>query len=243
MLLAEELAKNHSQFGIYSSTIRGQNILDDLRDLQTPELDYLLDFYASYFNAYKPPSMNSGNLSNAVLAKNTDLFFIGQEALSSSAKFMFVFEGSLQDPKKLSITVLACFWLLNDSSLSQQHKNVLKQYWSLCRYKDVKDKLGINADIAKNSYVVDMVRVGNRQDKPDLGRSREVLKMDFYSIRPKHVISVGIRTRDFIKDAIPDECIRTVYFPSYTNRSRERAKEEWCELGIFLRQVVEGNIP
>jgi hypothetical protein len=89
--------------------IGGFNILDDIRDLGDRSVSYLLDFHDSYFAAYNPSQKR--RFATAAIARSVDLSFVGPDAVSERAKYMFIFEGSLQDQTNLSM-VVGCLFLV-----------------------------------------------------------------------------------------------------------------------------------
>ncbi len=157
MLLPEKLAQLHSDYGVYSykalQSDKG-NILTTLKEFSV--FNYLSSFYKGYIEFY---AQSEVILTNDERARSKDLFFIGNEVVKTNqAKLFFVFEGSLSDSEKLSITVLAHLWLQNQDDIIDKFCGK-HNWWTKPNYKDVKDKLKIIPEFAQNAYVTDAIRV------------------------------------------------------------------------------------
>ncbi len=165
MNIIEKLAEIHSKWNLHVAPImKDMSILKEVDNIE--DLKYLSSLYSSYlYNTSKGISPEQ-NILNSNVAKNADLFFIGKDAFKTEKiKFMFIFEGSLQPPLRLSITALSCLWILDDS---ETVKNLAANYWNYSKYKFVKESLNLTKDVASESYVVDSVRIANAYGKSDI---------------------------------------------------------------------------
>lgn len=195
--LAQTLAQVHAEFGIYYSEVfsvpDSQNIIYRISAIQ--ELAYLHQFYVDYQREYitklqkRSDQRSVPKLTN--VSRSVDLPFIGEAVIQTGrAKHLFVFEGSLSPADRLSVTVLSCLWPL---ARLQSHQDIFKTFWPRRRhaYDYIVDCFGINVEIAKHSYVVDAVRIGNQAGKQDLQQNRQLLKREIEQLNPELVVLVG----------------------------------------------------
>jgi hypothetical protein len=245
--LAEILAQCHAEFGIYDEGMfnasDSHNIVHHISSI--PDLAYLRKFYLDYQRKYidrwksrvvQPRVNRSTNVS-----RNVDLPFIGEAVIKSgSAKYMFVFEGSLSQSNRLSITVLSCLWPIANF---QPIQSIFQMFWS-SPYFYIVECLGITPSIARNSYVVDAVRIGTENGRQDRQKNRELLKREIELLNPEIVILVGGTAADTIGNKTQREN-ESLYFkaPFPTKRRSkqdiEKAKGKYEELRIRLRKLCE----
>ena len=155
------------------------------------------------------------------------------------AKYLFVFEGALGSTEILSVNVLACLWPLEPPTESLHR--IVRAWWP-SSYDYIVTSLGITAEIAKHSYVVDAVRIGILgSTKPDLQHNRELLKREIELLTPELIVLVG-RTaeRTIGNEARTAESSRylPVPFPTRT-RSEDDKKKAEEEYGKLKRKYEE----
>lgn len=193
----KELAKIHVKYNIYPESLLDvevdKSIIRGIRDFEP--LRYLSGFYDNYLSAYtshqrslRQDSAIKGPLKGA--ARSVDLPFIGPSALRQrKAKYMFVFEGSLQETNRLSITVLSCFWLFRDLT---KYRSLIQTYWNPTSYRRIHQSLHISPEIADQSYVIDAFRIGNSEGKRDTKANRSLLLEEIELLQPEIKVLVAV---------------------------------------------------
>lgn len=233
--IAEKLAEIHSEFGIYDSdtfNVRdsSMNIIDRISNIK--ELDYLHRFYLDYKTAFitkwnkqsdQHPISRATNVSRSV-----DLPFIGESVIQTRrAKYIFVFEGSLSPPDRLSVTVLSCLWPLEGLIDQEPHQGIFRTFWQ-SPYDYIVECLGINVEIAKHSYVVDAVRIGKQDGRQqDRKKNRKLLKQEIDLLDPELVVLVGRTAAVTLGKEAQEEqgrCYVEVPFPT-KRRSKQDVKK------------------
>jgi hypothetical protein len=192
--LAQILARMHAEFGIYDgemfSVPDSRNIIHRISSI--PELTYLHRFYINYQREYmtelqkRPHHIPVSRLTN--VSRGVDLPFIGESVIQTGrAKYLFVFEGSFSPPDRIAVTVLSCLWPLTGLHPLQ---DIFRTFWP-STYDHIVDCLGITAEIARHSYVIDAVRIGNPDGKQDHPRNRRLLEREIEQLNPELVVLVG----------------------------------------------------
>lgn len=227
MLLPEKLAELHSHYGVYSYNglcSDNGNILATLKEFST--YNYLSSFYNEYIQSY---TQIKAILTDDKRARSKDLFYIGNEVIKTNqAKLFFVFEGSLSDSEKLSITVLAHLWLQNQDDIIDRFCGKYN-WWTKPNYLGVKNKLKIIPEFAQNAYVTDAIRVENEH------KNRELIYKEIELLKPEIVVCVGKAAQSIVgmKYLEQDTKFHSVRFPKYTNE-----KQEYEELSLILTKVI-----
>jgi hypothetical protein len=240
-MLAQRLAEIHSSYGVYPEELlqnANRSIISDINMIS--ELAYLAHFFNQYQSAYlsrcKSSSPELAELKGA--ARSIDLPFVGPDVVTSGkAKYMFVFEGSLQKANILSMTVLSCFWLIKDD---KNYDAQMLRYWErLNTYHRIKRELGITLEIAKQSYVVDSFRIGNKNGNRDTTRNRKLLDEEVKLLKPDLVILVGSTAREIVGTRMikTDDKYFAVPFPAdaVPTKTRESAPALYRQ----LRDTIE----
>jgi hypothetical protein len=195
-----KLASIHAQSGIYDedklNCIFQNNIINRISGI--PELNYLNSFYLEYFKIYRSIAFgHKRNPSDRFLtgvARSMDLPFLGSSVVKNGrAKYMVVFEGSLQKKELLSMTVLSCFWVLGKATLPEDILDIFNAFWPRRRhaYQYIKNSLGITPVIAQEAYVVDAIRIGSQNGTPNKEKNRELLQSEIELFKPQIVVLVG----------------------------------------------------
>jgi hypothetical protein len=247
--LSQILAQIHADFGIYDTAIfnlaSSNNIVRQISSIQ--ELAYLHNFYLDYQREYanhlqNRPSQHSG-LRCTNVSRSNDLPFIGDAVIETGqAKYFFVFEGLLSQPNYLSNTVLSCCWLLHQAVIP---RTLFDSFWKRRRhaYDYIYQCLGINADIARHSYVMDAVRIGTEAGKQDRSQNRRLLEREIQQLDPELVVLVGKTAADTLGNNSSDRLYRTVPFPT-KRRSKEdieKANEKYAGLRAMVAQQIVGR--
>jgi hypothetical protein len=221
--LATSLAEQHARFNIFRTEVfdvkKKENIVHRLKGI--PELGYLCKFYKDYVREYRryESEQRRGGVGKsrrrAGKARSTDLPFIGEEALKSGqARYMFVFEGSLCEPTRLTTTVLSCLWPVESFG---QIQSIFCTFWPTT-YFNILEGLGMTPEIAKQAYVVDAIRTG------DLTKDRDLLRDEITLLKPDLVVLVGgkaeHRVDPKVRNAEPKRFLR-VNFP---NNARDEGR-------------------
>jgi hypothetical protein len=229
MNLSKKIAELHSGYSVYDSGVLNSttgNIFLALNNF--PEFDYLATFYKDYIINY--PETNAKS-TNDYRAKSKDLFFIGDRVIEKdSCKFFFVFEGSLSSIEKLSITVLSHLWLLENSDPIIQAFCGKDKWWSFHNYRGIKDKLKINREIARHSYVVDAIRLGldeqlkntKTSNQLKIEKNRELIYKEIILLKPKLVICVGTAAQSIVGMKYLDQNTKFhfIRFPKYHKETK-----------------------
>jgi hypothetical protein len=167
--------------------------------------------------------------------------YIGEDVIESeSSKYMFVFEGSLSQSDRLSITVLSCLWPLANF---QPIQPIFQMFWS-SPYFYIVECLGITPNIARNSYVVDAGRIGTESGRQDRPKNRELLEREIELLKPELVVLVGETAADTIGNKTQRKN-ESLYFkvPCPTKRRSkkdiEKAKVKYKELRIRLEMLCQ----
>lgn len=231
MSLTKKLSGIHNKAKLYSrSTFElndDKNIIQSLKKFK--EFQYLYNFFIEYSNGITNDSSNQINVKEA---KNIDLPFIGENVLlSGKVKFMFVFEGSLQDENGLSITVLSHLWLIDDNSIIDTFCGTKRKekWWLKSDYLRIK-RLNVTKEIAKNSYVVDAVRFAKKKKCTDL------LWNEIELLKPELVICVGNKARDLVgmRCLEQDTKFHHIKFPSKRHNDNKIYSELNRKMNMFL---------
>lgn len=217
------------------------SIVRDIRRI--PTLSYLASFYEDYLAYYMTSRETSGGLDSTPLtgaARSVDLPFVGKSVLSTGiAKFMFVFEGSLQKETRLSITVLSCLWALDDIT---PYRDLVQLYWNMTSYNRVHRSLSITPGIASEAYVVDAFRIGNAIGNRDTKRNRALLHEEIRLLRPEHIILVGNTARDIIGREYAHANNRCFHVPFPTSRmaplQRQAANQRYESLAKLFEMTT-----
>jgi hypothetical protein len=243
----KQLAAIHAEFGVYPNGFfaipDSCNIVSRLSTI--PELDYLYQFYYDYRLAYESESQKfkvaSSSTKVTKVSRWIDLPYVGENSvIRGRAKYFFIFEGSLQKSDHLSITVLSCLWPLENPEL---YKDIFKTFWQRpAAYKYIVDRLGINKNIAKNSYVTDAVRVVTKDKKSDILKNRALLEREINLLSPEHVILVGGTAKKIIGEKELSECSSQYFhvpFPTKRWPSRlEDNNKRYFELHKLLGSLT-----
>lgn len=202
--LVHELAGLHAEFGLYDPAMfaveKENNIIERLSEIA--ELDYLQQFYndyeSHYIEAFRTRSDPTPSLRLTRVSRSVDLPYIGEIAnRNHRAKVMMVFEGSLSDQKRLSVTVLACLWPITPAKPIHQ---IFTTFWP-SRYDDLVRYLCVSAQVAREVYVVDAVRIGNDKGKSDLKKNRLLLEREIELVNPELIVLVGNMSDHIAKNA------------------------------------------
>ena len=276
MSLAQQLAKLHSASKVYLSDwfyVKHEpkdenNILNSLQ--KHPAFNYLHNFYEDYAKNYLSDIVPIKFTDNPK-ARSKDLFFIGENVIKTGkAKFFFVCEGSLSESgkddnkeniaksskkkdAKLSITVLANLWLLDNSEASKDKGTIdcfCKTWWPGGGYKNMRKKIEIDKDIAVNSYVTDAVRlqIKSKEGVTDPDRikkikeineaneqvNRKLLYQEIEMLQPELVICVGNTAKDIVgmKYLKQNTKFHAVIFPRY-----HKKEDCYTELSDILKSI------
>ncbi|WP_423148634.1 hypothetical protein [Rubrolithibacter danxiaensis] len=225
MQIARKLADLHSEYKVYTRTqltTSSNNIICSL----SSSFPYLYNFYQNYIEVFSNEVEN--RIKDDKRVRSTDLPFIGEDVVSTGeAKFFFVFEGSLSDKNKLSITALAHLWLTEESEIISSFS---ERWWKKHLYNNVHKHLDIKSEIATQSYVFDARRTPSN-DQDLIYREIEMLK-------PKLVVCIGTTAREtvgmrYIKQ---DAKFHYVRFPKYIP---EGQKEKICKSYKELREILD----
>jgi len=195
--MQNQLAQLHAEFGIYPKDVFGlpdsQNIISRLSSI--PELQYLHHFYLDYQQTYKAQSPKRSNKRSVVkstsLSRSYELPFVGQSVVQSGhAKYMFVFQGSLQKQEFLSVTVLSCLWPLGSSYLQN---DIFDVFWPGRKniYEHIVKSLGITQAVAKCAYVVNALRIETEDKILALHQNRDLLQREIALLDPELVVLLG----------------------------------------------------
>ena len=136
-----KLSTIHARYNIYLGLTVGKDlersIVGDIGKI--PEIKYLHDFYFEYLNNYQNLIDSNTFLLNdqpndlSGAAINVDLPYIGREVINTQkARYVFIFEGSLQPNNSLSNTVLSCLWGLEDVN---QYAYMIDKYSKIKKQK------------------------------------------------------------------------------------------------------------
>jgi hypothetical protein len=203
MSLSIKLSRLHSLYNVYSSGAfhsKSGNILYEL--CKHEDFDYLNNFYKQYINSY------DDTLTSVIEAGHS--------------KFFFVFEGSLSQTEKLSITVLSHLWLTKKEELINKFCGKDK-WWTFSNYHNIHEKLNITKDFANHSYVTDALRVGSNNEtnkkKKLYELNQELIYKEIVLLKPKLVICVGKTAEEIVgmKYLNQDTKFHSVMFPKYHN--------------------------
>jgi len=119
---------------------------------------------SNFYNKYKEEYLNivqPQQDQSSSEPRSIDLPFIGETVCKNKkAKYFFIFQGTLQKPDRLSVTVLSCLWGINSSEI-----DLFQTFW-LSTYHYIVRLFDLNSQIAKQSYVVDAKRTKNRLSVP-----------------------------------------------------------------------------
>ena len=238
--IVKMLAEIHSKFGIFDSARfsveNSKNLIHLLSGI--PELAYLRQFYSDYKSALETKfGERQGQVHQpprTKVASSVDLPFIGESVIQTGhAKYLFVFEGALGSTEILSVNVLACLWPLEPPT--EPLHRIVRAWWP-SPYDYIVTSLGITAEIAKHSYVVDAVRIGMQGGtKPDLERNRELLKHEIELLKPRLVVLVG-KTAQYTMGNEARKADSSRYFPvPFPTKTRsvddkKKAEEEYGKL-------------
>ena len=128
------------------------------------DFPYLRIFYNKYIEQFDENNLNKIDRAEAI---NIDLPFIGEKAIyNEQIDFMFYFEGSRQEKDKISITVLSHLWLTEDDTIINKFLGETK-WWTKANFLNIKNRLRIDSEIIKRSYISDSVRFENDKKKQE----------------------------------------------------------------------------
>jgi len=198
----------HNNYELFSqndfrNVQKENNIIESLDDFS-----YLRIFYENYIAQFDNNSTRKITRPEAI---NIDLPFIGEKAIyNDSVDFMFYFEGSQQDKKKISITVLSHLWLTDDESIIDKFCGKNK-WWTKANYLNIKNRLAIDNRIIERSYISDAVRFDN--DEKNMNLIHDEIKF----FKPKLVVCIGTKARDIVGMRFYDFPVQFHYvkFPKY----------------------------
>jgi len=233
--LATQLGDIHARYRIFDKESFelpvALNIIHKVAGIE--ELQYLVKFWKSYGNSFT----NVGRAPNVTsVSKSIDLPYIGENVLATGrAKYLFVFEGGTSEPTRLSCTMLACLWPLNQEHASTRYGHLFDTFWARqgrARYSYSHAKFGINHQIAKNAYAIDSVRISNGNRNPDWIINGNILRDEIALLNPDLVVLAGGKAhRAFAESKVTNRAERVPY-PIWTH---ERAGEpEWARLRMTL---------
>lgn len=215
--LANILGEIHNRYNLFSSVDfkvkNGDNIIPAL-----DEFSYLQRFYEFYAAQFEN---NSPNEIDRREAKNRDLPFVGEKVIENAkVDFIFYFMGSLQIEKKLSITVLAHLWTVDEEDIIDKFCGEDK-WWRKHLFKNLKNSLAIDKSVIKRSYITDAVRFKSNK----LNKKLIFEEINFF--RPKIVVCVGSVTKDLVNTTGYDFPVRFHYvpFPKYGHGNSEMYNE------------------
>jgi hypothetical protein len=238
--LSTTLAELHSRYQVYAeSQVNGDvepNIIQDLRTIEG--LEYMAAFYDEYVQTYLESSNFDSSPFLKGAARSTDLPFIGRRVCESGhAKYMFVFEGSLQETTCLSMTVLSCFWIFTDIEPLQ---GTMTKYWRrLKRYQRIIDDLGITPAIAEQSYVVDAFRIPNHRGTRDTKQNRALLQEEIRVLDPEIIVLVGNTAKDVAATLVVGESSRFHHVPFPADRVPTITRQVAPEMYKRLRERLQ----
>lgn len=212
-----KLAKIHNESNLFSvddfKRTKENNIIHLIRKNTNPQLEYLKEFYSTYQRYFNQLERNA---ANKVYARNTDLPFVGKKVLQNKkAKFIFYFEGSLSEKKRLSITVLAHLWLIPDEKIESMYfgKN---GFWKKPNYLFTKQKMNLTRTVIENSYIADAVRLRNKSD------NKTLIDKEIKLLNPEVVICVGKKSKNLVGMEHPyfRALFTDILFPGFRNRTK-----------------------
>lgn len=205
--IANSLGAIHNKYKLFSSEDfqipKEKNIIHAL-----DEFPYLQNFYNYYIANFEH---NESNVINRTEAKNTDLPYIGKQAIvNGKIDFMFYFEGSRQVVDKISITVLAHLWTTYDQKIIDRFCGKDK-WWTEANFRNIRNRLSIKKHVVDRSYITDAVRF--EQDD----ESSKLIHEEIAYFKPKIVICVGTKARDLVGMRYYDFPVQFHYvkFPKY----------------------------
>jgi hypothetical protein len=195
--MQSQLAQLHAEFGIYKkdafSLPDSQNIISRISSI--PEIEYLHRFYSEYQKGFKAQFQKRSKKRIATKSTSTsrsnELPFVGESVIQSGhAKYMFVFQGSLQEQQFLSVTVLSCLWPLGDSYVQN---DIFQVFWPGRKniYEHIVKSLGITPAIANCAYVVNALRIETEDKLSDLHQNRDLLEREITLLDPELVVLLG----------------------------------------------------
>lgn len=239
-VLAKSIASLHAEYNLLPLRLfdvpAELNIIARISDIK--ELEYLHRFYENYETEYRKAEVGPVQPLLGV-ARSVDLPFVGECVLrSSKARYLFVFEGALSPPARLSNTVLSCLWPLEGF---RQVQGIFGTFWPTT-YFNIVENLGISVEIARRSYVVDGVRIGNPNGNPDIRLNRDLLAKEVELLDPKLVILVGRKAASIVGNAAieadPERYFRVPFPSNRRARSRVEAdKPKFKELRDLLSKL------
>lgn len=237
--LAKSIAKLHAEYNLIPLALFDVpidlNIVARISEVR--ELGYLRKFYEDYEAEYRKAEIGQVH-PLAGVARSVDLPFVGKcAAKSGKAKYIFVFEGALSPPERLSNTVLSCLWPLEGF---RQVQGIFSTFWPTT-YFNIVECLGISVGIARKSYVVDGVRIGRPDGKPDLGQNRALLDREIKLLDPIFVILVGGKAARIVGNAAIEanpELYFLVPFPS-NRRSLARVEADEAKFAGLRQRLSE----
>lgn len=237
--LAKSIAKLHAFYNVVPLALfdvpANLNIVARIAEIK--ELGYLREFYEAYEAEYRKAEIGEVQPLEGV-ARSVDLPFVGECTVNSGkAKYIFVFEGALSPPERLSNTVLSCLWPLEGF---RQVQSIFSTFWPTTFFNIV-ECLGISVDIARKSYAVDGVRIGNPDGNPDIAKNRALLYKEIELLDPTLVILVGRVAANIVGRAAltaKPELYFQVPFPS-NRRSRARAKADIPRFEALQKRLSE----
>lgn len=237
--IVKAIAKLHADYSLVPLELfdvpTHLNIIARITEIK--ELRFLQKFYQDYEVEYKKAEIGPVH-PLAGVARSVDLPFIGECAVKSGkAKYLFVFEGALSPSERLSNTVLSCLWPLEGF---RQVQGIFSTFWPTT-YFNIVECLGISVAVSRKSYVVDGVRIGNPNGKPDIGQNRGLLIREIELLDPTLVILVGGEAARIVGnatiDANPGLYFR-VPFPS-NRRSLARVEADEARFKSLRQRLSE----
>lgn len=250
--MIESIAELHAENKIYPEDLLRKNanhhIIKYLE--RYAETNYLAEIYHNYLSNYRLNLIDTGirpeenTRMSGKIARSVDLPFIGKRVVDKNKPtFMIIFNGSLQKEKKLSVTVLSCFWLFENAF--NRHEAMIKDYWNERSFKLMIDNLKITPKIAQHSYIVDAFRISNGA-KTDTGANRErnqkLLIREAEIIKPDFVLQVGTTTSDIVRDSLKEKgfIVDFVNFPSIQNESEiPNYQPDYKRISLTFNELLE----
>jgi hypothetical protein len=229
--MINRLAELHAEYNIYPEHFMRKNtnhrIIHYLE--RFPETKYLAEIYQDYLSKYHSNLITLGinpedkAKMSGKIARSVDLPFIGKNVLDKNKPtFMIIFNGSLQKEKKLSVTVLSCFWLFENAFI--KHESMVKEYWKEKPFTLMLNSLKITPKMAQHAYIVDAFRISNGVEtvtKANKEDNQRLLIREAELIKPDLILQVGTTTSNIVRDSLKENGFNVdfVNFPGTQNES------------------------
>jgi len=212
-VLSTDLSKIHNKYNLFSQSDfkniqKENNIIEFLEDFS-----YLRIFYENYAAQFDDNFQKKINRKEAI---NNDLPFIGEKAIyNDSVDFIFYFEGSRQNKKKISITVLSHLWLTDEETIIDKFCGKNK-WWTKANFLNIKNRLAIDNRVLERSYISDALRFDNDEI------NKELIQKEIEFFKPKLVICIGTKARDLVGMRYYNFPVKFHYvkFPKYHSNNK-----------------------